>query len=264
MPILPKIPTSGDDLLTGPFNKLWRLKILLDRKTSNKIQSEPDTDLPNPKWKNTSITNSRLETLRENIPRIVGEKVNQGKPLRKPLTSTISNQIIIINPNTSPPTNLVIQGKPFNVEVEPETTWSTVKSAGRNNPFYIYTGGEDTIRFDISWYSTSKDRTDVIDKCRLLEAWSKGDGYTKSPPKLYISWGNSELFKDETFILWSAKYIIKNFQNSCNYGTRDNPDIVDLGLLPNLATQTLVFKRVTEKNTSHKDIMKPSNTFIKP
>lgn len=65
----------------------------------------------------------------------------------------IKNDIVIANLNVSPAVSLVIQNRPDRLRVEPNATWAAVKSMGRNNPFYFYTGGEDTITFDISWYS---------------------------------------------------------------------------------------------------------------
>lgn len=177
--------------------------------------------------------------------------------LANKLTSElIKNDIVIANLNVSPAISLVIQNRPDRLRVEPAATWAAVKSMGRNNPFYFYTGGEDTITFDISWYSIDADhRDDVVNKCRLLESWARADGYISSPPTLRIQWGNSGLFEDDLFILASAPYELTNFQNASRMMRRydNDPDTgqritntvsqpYDLKLLPNCATQTLTFK----------------------
>ena len=255
-----KIPTthiSGNSealgLLTGPLNKLWRAKILVNRKTSGMAQEEGYST--NRIKESPSEVKVRRKSDREFI-------VNRGpahidKPLKPETKRTVKNEIIIINPNTTPPTSLYIQGKPSSIDVSSEATWAAVKSMGRNNPFMMYTGGEDTISIEISWFSVDSDRTDVINKCRLLESWAKADGYKSSPPNLYISWGSSNLFADDTFILTSANYELSNFQNAYRSSPRAtaNPTFVDLGALPNHATQKLVFKRVSSINRTHENIV---------
>lgn len=115
----------------------------------------------------------------------------------------------------------------------------------------VYTGGEDTISFDVSWYSSDpNNREDILTKCRLLESWSKANGYRQSPPTLKISWGSSGIFDNDLFILYSASYRLNNFQDRYNsnfYNVKGDfinsiNKSINLGLLPSLATQTLVFK----------------------
>ena len=243
---------------TGTANKLWRAKILVNRATSGKVlntgNERPEAD-PNPESKTTVTTKKQREL--EQSRRSSARVDRQLQPLTKP---KVFNQIIIINPHTSPAISLVIQGKPTTLEVNSESTWASVKSVGMNNPYQIFTGSEDTLSFEISWYAVDSNREDVINKCRLLESWTKADGYKSSPPTLYISWGSSKIFENDTFILVSAPYKLTNFQNSYRKGLRSDPNsqIIDLGLLPNTATQTLTFKKVTKKNLTHEDII-PTN-----
>lgn len=237
-------------LLTSPLNKLWRAKILLDRATSG-MEQNPGYSRNRAKESPRQVQERRKSSAE--VLRNSGPTVNL-MPITK---RSINNDIIIINPNTSPPTSIVIQGKPSQVDISSESTWATVKSMGRNNPFMIYTGGEDTISFDISWFAQDVDREDVITKCRLLQSWCKADGYSSSPPVLLISWGSSKMFDDDEFVLTSANYNLSNFQNACRTNNRGSstPTYQDLGLLPNHATQTLVFKRVTSINLEHKDMV---------
>lgn len=166
------------------------------------------------------------------------------------------NDIIIINDNVSPPISIVIQNRPQEITVDPQPSWVSIKSMGRNNPFMLYTGGEDTISFDISWFSNDpSNREDVLTKCKLLESWSKADGYLSAPPVLKLSWGSSGIFDNDLFILFSATYKLSNFQDRCVSRISSNKDNINIGLLPSVATQTLVFKRVTPKNLEHTDII---------
>lgn len=61
---------------------------------------------------------------------------------------------------------------------------------GRNVPMYHFTGAEDIIQFNVSWYCNDPENPEeVINKCRLLEAWSKSNGYQAAPPIVKIEWG---------------------------------------------------------------------------
>lgn len=257
-----KIPSTAitgnkTGILTSPLNKLWRVKILLNRATSGMPQNAGDTPI---KPKISPPANERWQeaTKEEAFLKAKQRHEQDDTPLATSPKKSVNNQIIILNINTQPYTKVEIQGKPFEVDVSPDSNWATVKSMGRNNPFMMYTGGEDTISFDISWFSVQSDRKDVINKCRLLESWTRADGYKASPPLLNISWGSANLFKDQTFVLVSAKYTLTNFQNAHrkDYDRRGSgEELVDLGLLPNCAIQKLVFKKVTVDNTTHEQII---------
>lgn len=249
--------TTVSQITVGPATYAWRARILLNRLTSLKEQAGPIVDLGIRKGSDGTNLNTTVSKAKAKV-RAAQIKVPKPFVLDKPTVSTIKNQIVIINPNVKVGNNgyqsLVIQGMPTEVNCEFENSWVAVRNTARNNPFYIYTGSEDTISFDISWYSIQPDRKDVIKKCRLLESWSKSNGYNSAPPELWLSWGSAELFKDFTFILVSAPYILGNFQNAYRLNRKSN--IVDLGLLPNAATQKLTFKRVTKENLTHEEIQK--------
>lgn len=207
-------------------------------------------------------------------------------------SKTINNRVHIVNLVTGE--YLELQQRPSELEVRPTSNWVSVKSMGRNNPFYMFTSGDDSISFEVTWYMDSgENRQDVLTKCRLLERWSKADGYKLSPPVLGIVWGTSEIFRDDTFILESAPYTLKNFQNGrrptpsfksgrdvinaeespkssdpTNRGLTNiyrtqhfNDSFYDLsayknyGLLPGYAVQQLTFKRVTPHNRTYQEIV---------
>lgn len=198
------------------------------------------------------------------------------------------NEIIIMNVSTDPYICLTLQNRPPEIDIDPQPIWVEVRSMARNTPFMMYTGSTDTIQFDISWYSNQPNkRNDVITKCKLLETWSKSNGYYSAPPILKIKWGSSEIFRDYYFVLYSAKYTLSNFQDSCvndvNSGfVYDNNGIAleynrptsqgratgdnlegnlqyrDLGLYPATAVQHLIFKRVSDTNITHNMILNPN------
>lgn len=215
--------------------------------------------------KNSLVNTSfKLENSKSNLG-ISTLSLNQG--IRKLQRETLipKNNIIIINDNVSPPISIVIQNRPNEVNINPQTNWVSIMSMGRNSPFMMYTGGEDTISFDISWYSNDPmNREDVLTKCRLLESWSKANGYNQAPPVLRISWGTSGIFDNDLFILYSASYKLNNFQDRYSGSSIDTDKFsrsvtrtINLGLLPSIATQSLVFKKVTGKNLTHNDICSP-------
>lgn len=265
---------SVEALSSTAVTKAWRLRLILNRLTSTKEKtkhlSQPGP-MPNPGTKTTKTTETIHIPQRRNqilfqVPKeITGDEHNGvHKYLVERTIRQVKNKIIIINSNTTPATQIEIQGMPSTMDINPESTWAKVKSIGRNNPFMFYIGGEDSISFDISWYSLQEDREDVITKCKLLKSWTRADGYSKSPPTLLIQWGNSGIFQDDTFVLTSAKYTLGNFQNSCREGGRagrgtvEGEGIIDLKLFPNTATQSLVFERVTADNRLHEQIVSPS------
>lgn len=168
------------------------------------------------------------------------------------------NQVIIYNTNVSPYQYIVLQNRPLSFDFRGETTWATIKSMGRNTPMYHYTGSEDIVQFNVSWYCDDPDNpAEVLTKCRLLESWSKSNAYQAAPPILQIQWGNSDTFEGHYYILTSATYSLSNFRNASRQRMRGSVDIrEDLNLYPATATQELIFKRVSSYSLSYEDIVK--------
>lgn len=282
-------------IFQSPLNKVWRALILINRATSpmakiklNELGQIYDAKNIHVARKGSySLAKAQIEWYQTIIDAktagINPDKVLKAKSVdytvaNKFTSELIKNDIVIANLNVSPAISLVIQNRPDRLRVEPAATWAAVKSMGRNNPFYFYTGGEDTITFDISWYSVDeKHRDDVVNKCRLLESWTRADGYSASPPTLRIQWGNSGLFEDDLFILAAAPYELTHFQNASRMMRRydNDPDTgqripntvsrpYNLKLLPNCATQTLTFKRVTKNNRTWEEIIPASKLQYTP
>lgn len=171
------------------------------------------------------------------------------------------NEIIIFNMNNTDNgyQYITLQNRPPELEFQGETAWAAIKSFGRNVPMYHFTGAEDKIQLQISWFCNDPNRPwEVVQKCRLLEAWSKADGYYAGPPILQIDWGGSGLFSNALFILTSANYILKNFRDGHIDRRLEKPEWIDGKLYPMAATQELVFNRISGTNPLHSSIYDPS------
>lgn len=133
---------------------------------------------------------------------------------------------------------LYFQTIPTEIEYDPKTEWATLPSIGRNSPFYQYTGAEDTITFTVSWYSRDKDRKDVLSKCKWLESLSKPDGYENGVHPVQLIFGT--MYKDSKWIVYSAPYRLRLFNRQ-------------IDMLPQLATQEITLKRISDINPRTQD-----------
>ncbi|MCM1438804.1 MAG: hypothetical protein NC131_06285 [Roseburia sp.] len=289
------------DITTSELNKLWRAKILLDRVTHPAKQGSSKNTLPaeaKAHTKNVKATPTNAQynqdgggTLPEssfsvkankaNREAVVLNKETQDKagsvsfvedktPLEerkakydKRLAASLNKKRIqIFNMSVDPVMYLELQTYPEKVSFQGESTWAVINSMGRNTPMYHFTGAESIIQMNITWYCDDPaNPADVITKCKLLEAWSKGNGYISAPPILKLNWGDSELFRDELFILTAATYELSNWRGSAKQYDRQTKDLslrpgyVDTNLLPAMATQELIFRRVSATNLTHNDIV---------
>lgn len=212
-----------------------------------------------------NVEGDHYESLPVDQPDTKTFKVSRTSKDRKDVSQQASNhrrnEIIIFNMNSTDNgyQYITLQNRPPELEFQGETAWATIKSFGRNIPMYHFTGAEDKIQLQISWFCNDPERPwEVIQKCRLLEAWSKADGYYAGPPILQIDWGGSGLFSNALFILTSANYILKNFRDGYIDRRLEKPEWVDGKLYPMAATQELVFNRVSGTNPLHSSIYDPS------
>lgn len=171
------------------------------------------------------------------------------------------NEIIIFNLSGEGDTYqyIILQNRPPELEYHGETSWAAIKSFGRNVPMYHFTGAEDKIQLQVSWFCNDPERPwEVIQKCRLLEAWSKSNGYAAGPPILQLDWGGSGLFDNAYFILTSATYILKQFRDGY-IDRRDSQAEWKNGMLyPMSATQELIFSRVSSTNPLYSNMYDPT------
>lgn len=291
--------TSDDSvttILTSEANKLWRAKILLDRVTKPGEKDNPDKVFPNTnptpyrkvgseKQQYNPVVSSKSTLLNKNFksrPQIHFHP-DRGDMIPENLTgeshkhqlSKSKPTISIYNFFTYPIQSIELQTIPKDLEVSSEGTWAVINSSGRNLPMYHYTGSETTLQFNISWYANDpKNPQDVLAKCRLLERWSKADGYEKAPPLLQIDWGTGGIFGNfntETgenmkgpryyWILQSASYKLSGWQTDARILDPNSnqlipkPGYTRRGLKPCLATQELIFKRVSARSITYSDII---------
>lgn len=165
-----------------------------------------------------------------------------GLPKRKevqlPTTTPWTISIVRINERSDELERLNLVAVPYELNYQGEAQWQTIGSIGRNNPFYNYTGGEDTLEFTIDWYSKVELKDDVIRNCRWLESLTRADAYSKEPDRVILLWG--ELFRYTTWIVAQAPYRLSIFNR-------------EQGLLPTQAYQDVVLKKVIDNNTSVND-----------
>lgn len=147
--------------------------------------------------------------------------------------------LVRLDNNNNNVESLRIQAVPLELEIDPSPNWAVIPSLGRNNPFYHYTGGEDTLQFQLDWYSVDAQRSDVISKCRWVQSLCKADGYNNEPPRILLIFG--DVFKMTTWIIENAPYKLSLFDKSTH-------------MRPRQAYQDLTLKKVTDHNTSIDDV----------
>jgi hypothetical protein len=136
---------------------------------------------------------------------------------------------------------LFFQGIPNELDYQPESGWVAIASPGRNTPFYHYSGAEDTLVLNLSFFSDFISRDDVLKKCKWLEALSKNDGYDAKPHAVSLYWG--QMFRDAKWIVYSAPAKFMNFNRQ-------------MGMLPQCAVVELTLKRISETNRSRSNMLK--------
>jgi len=143
---------------------------------------------------------------------------------------------------------------PLKVSYKPTSKFAAIHTIGRNNPYYYYTGSEDTLSFKVDWYSEKYSREDVIYACRWLETLTKANG-DDNPHRVRIMWGQDDkLYKDQHWLLTSAPYETSLF----NRGYRDpkqDMKYFSTSLLPTQAYQDLEFKRITKDSLLYTTMM---------
>lgn len=136
---------------------------------------------------------------------------------------------------------LFFQTIPTEHKYHPDSNWAVINSPGRNNPLYHFTGGEDTLSFTMSWYADVSTRDDVLKAVKWLESLGKNNGYDEKPHSLQCIWG--DLYRDAKWIMFSSGPI--------DFSMFDR----EFGMLPRLAKQEIVLKRITTINRTRTDIL---------
>lgn len=135
---------------------------------------------------------------------------------------------------------LFLQTMPMELDYDPQANFVAIASAGRNLAIYHYTGGEDKLEFTFSWYGNDASRQDVMGKVKWLEALTRNDGYDNKPHPVQFIMG--DLFRDAQWIVKHAGYKLSHYNRQ-------------YGMMPQLASQTIVLLRTGELNRSRADIL---------
>lgn len=136
---------------------------------------------------------------------------------------------------------LPLQFVPPEVDFDAKSNFVAIQSMGRNNPFYHYTGSEDSLRLRLDWVASIDSREDVIDNCNWLVAATKADGYSQDPPRIKIIWGNT-LWSQATWLITKAPYTLRLPNAERNY-------------LFTKAIQELELVKVTESNRTRSELL---------
>lgn len=149
---------------------------------------------------------------------------------------------------------IVLPFVPRELSYQPSSKFVGIATIGRNNPHYHFTGSEDSLQFDIDWFSDEPDRKDVINSCRWVEALTKGDAYDEPPHRIILEWGSmNHLFKGSVWIVTDAPYTLSDFVSS--YRDNKTGEIVRVGMLPQQAMQKVTLKRITKGNLTSREII---------
>lgn len=139
--------------------------------------------------------------------------------------------------------SITIPTIPLELAYESASEFAALASLGRNNPFYHYTGSEDSLSFQIDLYSKIASREDVIYWCKWLNSLTKANGYLESPHRVMIVWGkDSRLFEDDVWIVEKAPYKLSQFQTNAS-------------LLPQQAYVDITLKRWVDHNLTTSEIV---------
>jgi hypothetical protein len=169
------------------------------------------------------------------IPPLFGRPKLQGKDL----PSYIPSRMWLVPIDDDSLKALQIQTVPMELSVDPIAKWATIPSIGRNNPFYHYTGGEDSLKFTLDWYTVRDSNQDVIENCRWVESLARNNAYNQGPTRVLLIFG--DLFQFDLWVVESAPYRLNLFNR-------------ERGMLPKQAYQELTLKKVIDKNTSRSEV----------
>jgi hypothetical protein len=142
---------------------------------------------------------------------------------------------------------------PKELDYNSDSSYAIIKPMGRNTSRYHFMGSEDRLEFEIDWHSVDQSRMDVISKCRMVEALSKGDGYNKPPHRVILQWGqNSVLFQDHVFVVMSAPYRMTHFNKA--QVNQSTGSVERTNMLPIQAYQKVTLARISSVNLTKNDI----------
>ena len=250
--------------LSNVASKIMRYKVLLDRETRG--FQKVDMDGPRGAFEHGArgVSESTKKDKRE--PSIGYTHQVAGSIAEAVVTSEMVDKITIVDvdsvsfipgiTNDVPQFNFItLPFVPGELDYSMSSKFVGIATLSRNNPYYQFTGSEDTLTFEIDWFSEQLDRKDVINNCRWLESLTKADSYNSPPHRVMLLWGASNLlWQDMIWVLTNAPYKLKGF----NRGYRDpkTREFVNTNMLPQQAHQSITLKRVTSVNLSMNEIQR--------
>lgn len=264
-PLLNYVPSNGVEELVSYASKAVRAKIIYDRNFRGFEKADIDGGVDAYEFEDTG---GPSKIYRDNINPTGASILTEGtytfQPVEKQPRTTVTpntDYISIVDIDYEPTRDdekryyraLKLPFVPRELTYIPESNFVGIASFGRNNPFYQFTGSEDTLTFEIDWFSELNNRTDVIFNCRWLEALTKADGYLDIPHRVNLVWGKDNLLWDDAiWILVSAPYKLTQF----NRGYRSKSgEIISTSMLPQQAKQVVTFKRITPTNRQTQEII---------
>lgn len=100
---------------------------------------------------------------------------------------------------TRPYDSMQIQFMPNTINYNRSNDLNPFQVVGRNNPFYNYTGGNDTLNFKLDLYASDEEFKTVIQKINWLKSISINKSSNKGFTPVTIIFG--DLFENDTWLL---------------------------------------------------------------
>jgi hypothetical protein len=122
--------------------------------------------------------------------------------------STTGGQLYIVE-LSRPFERVEIQFAPQVLNWNREADISSVYIVGRNHPKQHFTGGSETLSFQMDFYSDVEDRKDVIKKVNWLRSLTFGDGSFGPARNVKLVWG--DLYKNNVWAVKSVNVKLENF-----------------------------------------------------
>lgn len=255
-PLLNYVPSPLIEEITSYASKAMRAKILLDREIRGfekvdrdggpEAYEHGDKGGDNKQYRDT-IDNSRNSKTEQ-------KKARAGETIKRYISivdidSGLSND----GEDQKEYDYVQLPFVPRELNYSPTSSFVGIASFGRNNPIYQYTGSEDTLTFEIDWFSNIPSREDVTYNCRWIEALTKSNGYDEPPHRVKLIWGDeNKLWQDATWLVTAAPYKLGQF----NRGYMDeNGNFKSTHMLPQQARQTVTLKRLVEHNRTSQEII---------
>jgi len=269
--LITKVPSKEVLEASSIASKIMRFKVLADRRTRGFQQVDKDGPKGAYEFEKTAGIFQTRQPYREAVVGYESEPKNRAA---FKLTNSMSDRISIIDIDSIK--NGLVGGIPTYEYIElpfvpreldyaMASKFVGIATLGRNNPYYQFTGSEDTLSFEIDWYSKQLDRKDVINNCRWIEALTKSDSFQTPPHRIMLVWGaDNLLWQDDIWIITSAPYKLTEFnrgyravtnKDKVASGTDARGEFISTSMLPQQAFQTITLKRVTSLNRSRAEIL---------